>query len=111
MHDDAPPSFPDLKGASVLITGGGSGIGAALTEGFARQGAKVAFIDIAEAPSKALADRIEKEARRAAAVPEDRPSRHRGAARGDRTRPPKRMATSRCWSTTPRSTTATRSRT
>src|SRR5882724_6060688 len=25
--------FPDLKGASVLITGGGSGIGAALTEG------------------------------------------------------------------------------
>ena len=49
--------FPDLEGASVLITGGGSGIGAALTEGFARQGAKVAFIDIAEAPSKALCRR------------------------------------------------------
>ena len=30
--------FPDLRGASVLITGGGSGIGAALTEGFARAG-------------------------------------------------------------------------
>jgi NAD(P)-dependent dehydrogenase (short-subunit alcohol dehydrogenase family) len=55
--------FPDLKGASVLITGGGSGIGAALTEGFVRQGAKVAFIDIAEGPSIALADRIEKELR------------------------------------------------
>jgi NAD(P)-dependent dehydrogenase (short-subunit alcohol dehydrogenase family) len=53
--------FPDLKGASVLITGGGSGIGAALTEGFVRQGARVAFIDIAEGPSIALADRIEKE--------------------------------------------------
>jgi NAD(P)-dependent dehydrogenase (short-subunit alcohol dehydrogenase family) len=37
-----------------LITGGGSGIGAALVEGFARQGAKVAFIDIAEEPSRAL---------------------------------------------------------
>jgi NAD(P)-dependent dehydrogenase (short-subunit alcohol dehydrogenase family) len=35
--------FPDLAGASVFITGGGSGIGAALTEGFLRQGAKVAF--------------------------------------------------------------------
>jgi NAD(P)-dependent dehydrogenase (short-subunit alcohol dehydrogenase family) len=52
--------FPDLEGASVLITGGGSGIGAALTEGFVRQGCKVAFIDIADAPSKALADSIER---------------------------------------------------
>lgn len=40
----ARPTFPDLDGASVFITGGGSGIGAALTEGFLRQGAKVAFI-------------------------------------------------------------------
>ncbi|RWB32479.1 MAG: SDR family oxidoreductase [Mesorhizobium sp.] len=53
--------FADLEGASVLITGGGSGIGAALSEGFARQGAKVAFIDIADRPSLALADRIEKD--------------------------------------------------
>ncbi|MGE0503700.1 MAG: SDR family NAD(P)-dependent oxidoreductase [Rhizobiaceae bacterium] len=56
--------FPDLAGASVLITGGGSGIGAALTEGFLRQGSKVAFVDIAEAPSIALADRLEREAGR-----------------------------------------------
>ncbi|MGE0279857.1 MAG: SDR family NAD(P)-dependent oxidoreductase [Rhizobiaceae bacterium] len=53
--------FADLDGASVLITGGGSGIGAALTIGFARQGSKVAFIDIAEAPSMALCGDIEKE--------------------------------------------------
>lgn len=53
--------FADLEGASVLITGGGSGIGAALTEGFIRQGAKVAFIDIADRPSLALADRLDKE--------------------------------------------------
>ncbi|TPI43626.1 SDR family oxidoreductase [Mesorhizobium sp. B2-9-1] len=53
--------FADLDGASVLITGGGSGIGAALTEGFMRQGANVAFIDIADKPSTALADRLEKE--------------------------------------------------
>ncbi|MBX3575209.1 MAG: SDR family oxidoreductase [Mesorhizobium sp.] len=53
--------FPDLKGKPVLITGGGSGIGAALTEGFLRQGSKVAFIDIADGPSTALCDRLERE--------------------------------------------------
>lgn len=43
------PTYPDLAGASVFITGGGSGIGAALTEGFLRQGAKVAFIGRSDA--------------------------------------------------------------
>jgi NAD(P)-dependent dehydrogenase (short-subunit alcohol dehydrogenase family) len=42
-------SYPDLEGASVFITGGGSGIGAALTEGFLRQGAKVAFVQRSDA--------------------------------------------------------------
>ena len=37
-------TYSDLNGASVFITGGGSGIGANLTEGFLRQGARVAFV-------------------------------------------------------------------
>lgn len=52
------PIYPDLKDASVLITGGGSGIGAALTEGFVAQGSKVAFIDVADEPSQQLADML-----------------------------------------------------
>ncbi|KQV43737.1 MULTISPECIES: SDR family oxidoreductase [unclassified Rhizobium] len=51
-------AFHDLQGRGVLISGGGSGIGAALVEAFARQGARVAFIDIAEAESRALAERL-----------------------------------------------------
>ena len=46
--------YPSLKGRLVVITGGGSGIGAGFTEAFARQGARVIFFDIAEADSKAL---------------------------------------------------------
>ncbi|MDK3072290.1 SDR family oxidoreductase [Sedimentitalea sp. JM2-8] len=42
-------SFHDLKDASVFITGGGSGIGAALTDGFLGQGARVAFIGRSDA--------------------------------------------------------------
>lgn len=42
-------TFHDLKGASVFITGGGSGIGAALTEGFLQQGAKVSFVQRSDA--------------------------------------------------------------
>ncbi|MGI6855488.1 SDR family NAD(P)-dependent oxidoreductase [Mesorhizobium sp. 1B3] len=56
--------FHDLEGTSVLITGGGSGIGAAVVEGFVRQRARVAFIDIAEEASIALCDQIEREAGR-----------------------------------------------
>jgi len=42
-------TFHDLKGKSVYITGGGSGIGAALTDGFLAQGANVAFIGRSDA--------------------------------------------------------------
>ena len=47
--------YPSLKGRKVLITGGGSGIGAGLVQGFVRQGAKVHFIDLADEVS----DKIE----------------------------------------------------
>lgn len=53
------PIFPDLKEASVFITGGGSGIGAALTEGFLRQGARVAFVQRSDATE--FCDRMEAE--------------------------------------------------
>ncbi len=42
-------TFHDLDGASVYITGGGSGVGAALTDGFLAQGANVAFIGRSDA--------------------------------------------------------------
>ncbi|WP_333713049.1 SDR family NAD(P)-dependent oxidoreductase [Yoonia sp.] len=42
-------TFHDLAGKSVFITGGGNGIGAALTKGFLAQGAKVAFVGRSDA--------------------------------------------------------------
>ena len=53
--------YPEFRDRSVVVTGGGSGIGAAIVEGFARQGAKVSFIDIAEEESHALAYRLSRD--------------------------------------------------
>jgi D-xylose 1-dehydrogenase len=53
--------YPGLAGKPVFITGGGSGIGAAITAAFLSQHAKVAFVDIAEEPSRALAARLRQE--------------------------------------------------
>lgn len=50
--------YPSLRGRAVFVTGGGSGIGATIVAAFAEQGAEVAFVDIAEAPSRALADAL-----------------------------------------------------
>lgn len=50
--------FPSLRGQRVFVTGGGTGIGAAIVAAFAEQGAQVAFVDVAEAESAALAQRL-----------------------------------------------------
>ncbi|WP_316013559.1 SDR family oxidoreductase [Roseobacter sp. HKCCA0434] len=50
-------TFHDLDGQSVYITGGGSGIGASLTEGFLKAGAKVAFVQRSDA--SAFCDEME----------------------------------------------------
>jgi NAD(P)-dependent dehydrogenase (short-subunit alcohol dehydrogenase family) len=50
-------TFHDIRDRSVFISGGGSGIGEYLTEGFLAQGAKVAFVQRSDATP--LCDRLE----------------------------------------------------
>jgi len=50
--------YPSLRERAVFITGGASGIGAEHVAQFAAQGARVAFVDIADDAAQALADRI-----------------------------------------------------
>jgi len=50
--------YDSLRGKRVFITGGGTGIGAAMVAAFAAQGAQVAFVDIAEEASTALCLRL-----------------------------------------------------
>jgi NAD(P)-dependent dehydrogenase (short-subunit alcohol dehydrogenase family) len=55
----APATYPSLRNQRVVVTGGGSGIGAAIVEGFARQGAEVIFIDVAVEESVRLVARLD----------------------------------------------------
>lgn len=52
-------TFHDLAGKSVFITGGGSGIGAYLTEGFLKQGSNVTFVQRSD--STAFCDEMEEQ--------------------------------------------------
>lgn len=56
--EDRFARYPSLENRAVFITGGGSGIGAVLVEEFARQGARVGFVDIASECSHALVERL-----------------------------------------------------
>ncbi len=56
--------YPSLADRTALITGGATGIGAAMVDAFARSGARVAFLDVQEAPSRALVERLGDAARR-----------------------------------------------
>ena len=49
--------YPDLARRAVLVTGGGSGIGASIVEHLREEGARVGFVDIAVDASEAVAER------------------------------------------------------
>ena len=56
MNDSTPQfaQYPSLRDRIVLITGGATGIGASIVTHFARQGSRVAFLDIDDPPAQAL---------------------------------------------------------
>jgi NAD(P)-dependent dehydrogenase (short-subunit alcohol dehydrogenase family) len=53
--NDSRAIYPSLRGKRILVTGGGSGIGAGIVEAFVRQGADVTFVDKLNGESDALA--------------------------------------------------------
>ena len=55
---DAFAIYPSLKDRVVFLTGGASGIGAEEVTQFARQGAKVAFVDIDDGAAASLVDAL-----------------------------------------------------
>ena len=50
--------YADLEGAAVFVSGGASGIGADIVEGFCRQGAATVFVDLDAAAGEALSERL-----------------------------------------------------
>ncbi|HEY0183278.1 MAG TPA: SDR family oxidoreductase [Rhodopila sp.] len=54
-------TYPSLRDRVVLVTGGASGIGAEEVTQFVRQGAKVAFLDIADSAAASLIEALSRE--------------------------------------------------
>jgi len=50
--------YPSLKGKRVVVTGGASGIGAAMVTGFARQGAETIFVDVSDTEAADLIAKV-----------------------------------------------------
>ena len=63
---DNPARYPSLVGKTVLITGGGSGIGGAMSVLFASQDCSVVVLDIDDAASRSLVDGLCDDGRRVA---------------------------------------------
>ena len=59
MEPKAPPAvYSSLEGKVVVVTGGASGIGEAIVEGFVRQKSRVVFLDIQDDAANALIARL-----------------------------------------------------
>ncbi len=54
----AQANLPGISGKAVIVTGGGSGIGAEIVRSFVRQGARVGFIDRSPEAGHALAESL-----------------------------------------------------
>ncbi len=53
--------YPSLEGQVVFISGGATGIGAAMVEAFCRQGARVGFVDLDAEAAQCLLEKVGKE--------------------------------------------------
>src|ERR1041385_3587482 len=51
-------NYPDLNGATVVVTGGANGIGAAIVRAFRKQNARIYFCDLDERAGAALAQKL-----------------------------------------------------
>jgi NAD(P)-dependent dehydrogenase (short-subunit alcohol dehydrogenase family) len=64
MKEEAAVQFaeyPSLRGRSVLVTGGATGIGESIVRHFTRQVARVAFFDIQDESARSLVDSLNEE--------------------------------------------------
>ena len=56
--DASTERYPDLAGQAVFISGGASGIGAAMVRAFVAQDARVAFVDVDESAARGIQDEL-----------------------------------------------------
>src|SRR5882762_7474101 len=73
-----------LDGRAAVVTGGGSGLGAAMAKGLAQAGAAVAIVDVDEHGAAATVQTIEEQGGRAVSLPCDVTSKQDVDALADR---------------------------